>query len=162
RRPPLEEAPEQLSASAVEGAVRRGSTEREDATLRRPLAAVRTVLDVGVTAEGKPVGGVAGRVSRGALPAGQGSVGGGVAVPGQVTNAGGRASVDLPPGTFWVSARTAHAVIDLAGEPRRLLELSLEAGSTLAGRVLEAGSLRPIAGALVAVRPSEEGGGLDG
>ncbi len=83
-----------------------------------------------------------------------------------VTDADGRAAIDIPTGRYWVSVRrwgydrlTGHLDVDRAGEVtldmHRTRDIDLEAPGTLQVRVVDGESGDPIEGALVSLAEGE-------
>jgi hypothetical protein len=76
-------------------------------------------------------------------------------LPSLRTGADGTARVDLVPGTYWVACGSTAKVVDFAGTAE--VELVLEPGVRVSGRVLEAGTRRPLSGVAVTARPNLSG-----
>lgn len=76
-----------------------------------------------------------------------------VTLPTENTAADGHAELQLPAGTYWVAASSTHATVEVTTVTDVLLEL--QRGEPLSGRVLEAGTDRPIAQALITAAAEE-------
>jgi len=94
------------------------------------------------------------RLARWSLRAGKGSDGEWLAQPPASTSAEGRAELMLPPGTYFIGAGAAWTQAELFTVTD--VELQLEVGQPLSGRVLEAGTDRPVANALVVASPGKD------
>jgi hypothetical protein len=77
------------------------------------------------------------------------------ALPPAQTDAQGIARLELKPGTYWLSAGSAARVVDF--DVSTEVELKLESGLKVTGRVLEAGTRRPLSGVNVWARPDRSG-----
>jgi hypothetical protein len=102
----------------------------------------------------KPPSAVPLRLARWSLRAGKGSDGEWLGLPPAATDAQGRAELSFEPGTYFVAATQVSTTVDLSTVAD--VELELQQGAPLTGRVLEAGSERSISGALVMLSPGHD------
>ncbi len=91
------------------------------------------------------------RLARWSMRAGKGSAGEWLALPPASTGPDGRAELTLQPGTYFIGAAASSTQAELSTVTD--VELELKAGEPLTGRVLEAGTDRPVPSALVVAAP---------